>query len=66
MDILKDNWGPAIGVADIIRRIQMLMSEPSANHALNTEAAEVLSKQPEAFNKEAKEWTQKFAMGNES
>lgn len=64
LDILKNNWSPAIQVIKIIYSILALMSEPNVDDPLNNEAAEIWKNDINKGKEKAREWTKKYAMCN--
>lgn len=61
MDLLKNNWSPALTVSKVLLSILSLMTDPNPNDPLNTEAGSQYKESLEAFNKKAKDWTIKYA-----
>ena len=61
LDILKDNWSPDISVSKILLAIQNLLINPNIDHPLEPEIANLYKSDKEAYDKNAKEWTEKYA-----
>ena len=61
LDILKDAWSPDITVSKILLAIQNLLINPNIDHPLEPEIAELYKKDKAAYDKKAKEWTEKYA-----
>lgn len=61
LDILKNNWSPALTVGKILLSICSLLSDPNPNDPLDSDIANVYKTNIELFNKNAKEWTINFA-----
>ncbi len=62
LDLLrKDNWSPMCGVQEIIVAFGELLKNPTADHPLAEDVAEVLQMNRTQFDKTAKEWTKKHA-----
>ena len=61
LDILKDAWSPDITVSKLLLAIQNLLINPNIDHPLEPEIAELYKKDKNAYDKNAKEWTEKYA-----
>ena len=61
LDILKDAWSPDISVSQILIAIQNLLIYPNIDHPLEPEIAKQYTDNKEAYEKTAKEWTEKYA-----
>ncbi len=63
LDALKnDEWSPSMGIVNVLQAIQCLLAAPTADSPLNTEAGHLLKTDLNAYNKKAKEWTQRYAV----
>jgi len=61
LDILKNNWSPALQIRSVLLSIQLLLSEPNTADPLNEQVnAHWLKDKADAQNT-AKEWTEKYA-----
>ena len=61
LDILKNNWSPALQIRSVLLSIQLLLSEPNTADPLNESVnAHWLKDKADAQNT-AKEWTAKYA-----
>lgn len=61
LNILKDEWSPALKVSKVLLSICALLHDPNADDALVLEIAQIFKNQRETFNTIAKEWTKNFA-----
>ena len=61
LDILKDQWSPALTIQKVLLSISSLLTEPNPDDPLNIEAGDMLKKNKELFDRTAKEWTLSFA-----
>ena len=61
LDILKDQWSPALTIQKVLLSISSLLTEPNPDDPLNIEAGDMLKKDKELFERTAKEWTLSFA-----
>ncbi len=63
--ILKQDWLPRYSVVEIIRGIQLLLSNPNAHDPMNRIAADLLVKDPHAYEEEARKWVELYAGKNQ-
>mmetsp|Transcript_37125 Transcript_37125/g.58443 ORF Transcript_37125/g.58443 Transcript_37125/m.58443 type:complete len:498 (-) Transcript_37125:90-1583(-) len=61
LDILKENWSPALTVAKVLLSIRSLMSDPNPDDPLDSFKAQLYLQENERYHREAKEWTKKYA-----
>ena len=62
VDILQDEWSPAICIfSKIIYSVQSLLDDPNADIFVNEEAAKLYKENKEAYKKTVREWTSKYA-----
>lgn len=62
LDILKDNWSPALTVPKVLLSISSLLTEPNPSDPLSPEVAQMYTQNRTKFNETAKAWTKKYAM----
>jgi ubiquitin-conjugating enzyme E2 D len=62
LDILKDNWSPALTISKVLLSICSLLTDANPNDPLVPEAAHLYKSNRARFNQIAQEWTQKYAM----
>ena len=61
LDILQDQWSPALSIATILVSIMSLLSEPNPDDPLVHEIARIYKEDKEQHDRRAKEWTEKYA-----
>lgn len=61
LDILKDNWSPALSIDKVLQSICSLMNEPNADDPLVQDIAKIYKKNKKMHDREAQEWTRKYA-----
>jgi len=66
LDILKDQWSPALQVKSIILSILALISNPNPDDPLNNAAADLWKKDKIEAYKRAQEYTNKYAKVNKN
>jgi len=63
LDILKENWSPALTVAKLLLSICSLMEDPNPSDPLRVDAADLFINNKEAYIAKAKEHTLLYASG---
>merc|ERR1711862_760890 len=58
LDILKNNWTPALQIRSVLLSLQALLSAPDASDFLNIDVAEMWKNNPTKANDQARQWTQ--------
>merc|ERR1711935_693220 len=65
VDILKDRWSPALQIRTVLLSIQVLVAFPYPDDPLNNEVAEMIKVDNGRYLREAKRWTEKYAIPEE-
>ena len=61
LDILKDNWSPALTISKVLLSICSLLNDPNPDDPLVPDIAEQYVKNRAAYDIAAREWTARFA-----
>jgi ubiquitin-conjugating enzyme E2 D/E len=64
LDILKDNWSPALNTSKLLLSICSLLAEPNPNDPLVPEIADLLRKSKDVHDANAREFTLRYANGD--
>ena len=60
LDILKDQWSPALSIFKVLLSISSLLADPNPNDPLSPDVATIYKTNRELYNKTAKEWTKAY------
>ena len=63
LDVLKDNWSPALTISKVLLSVVSLMTDPNPQDPLVGKIAQQLLEDKEEHDKTAKEWTKRYAQG---
>ena len=63
IDILKDEWSPALTMCKVIMSISSLLSECNPDDPLNIDVAQLYRRDKQAHDLRAQEWTRIYAYG---
>ncbi len=62
LDILKDQWSPALTISKVLLSISSLLTDANPDDPFVPEIANLYKSDKKAYEKNAKEWTKKYAM----
>ncbi|GAA5976528.1 hypothetical protein JCM11641_001330 [Rhodosporidiobolus odoratus] len=62
LDILKNQWSPALSIVKVLLSVASLLADPNPHDPLVPDIAQRYLKNRKDHDKQAKEWTQKYAI----
>ena len=65
MDILKDQWSPALTISKVLLSLCSLLSEPNPDDPLVPEISDLLRKNKAQHDSQARSYTLQYANGEE-
>lgn len=65
LDILKDQWSPALTLKTALLSLQALLSSPQPDDPQDAVVASQFLKEYEEFSKQARKWTETYAHGDQ-
>ncbi|KAI6039158.1 ubiquitin-conjugating enzyme [Pisolithus marmoratus] len=65
LDILQDQWSPALTIRTALISVQSLLSSPEPGDSLDTPVSQHYMSDKDSFNKTARDWTLSYATGQQ-
>ena len=64
LDILKEQWSPALTISKVLLSICSLLTDPNPDDPLVPDIARKYKQNRDGYESTAREWTRKYAMGD--
>lgn len=64
LDILKQQWSPALTMDKVLLSICSLLEDPNPDDPLDTDSANLYKNDRPAFDEKARKWTREYAMSD--
>lgn len=63
LDILKDQWSPALQTQQVLLSLSSLLAEPNADDPLDSSAANLYKRDRDGYNEKIKQYVKEYASG---